>query len=149
MEALFVVDGTPISKRVATYVAESSNSEIESQITQSPREVARQLGAAIDDTGILESRDLLSSNAVAGVHVRGAFDPGNLSVDTPSGFLPIPLEGATIAARLALLTMVSGVGAQPVSYGSENDGELFVNLSPMPGEGRAAERGPSAKALSA
>lgn len=71
--------------------------------------------------------------------IDGAFVIDDLP-DTPTAFLPIPACATTVRARLATLALHGLLGMETVSYRSENDGGLFVNLVPMPGEGRFAEK---------
>src|SRR5262245_52906265 len=67
-------------------------------------------------------------------HLRAVFDASSPG-DTPTGFLPVPDTSATVAGRAAALAVHALLQLETVSYGSENDGSLFVNLVAMPGEG--------------
>lgn len=60
--------------------------------------------------------------------------------ETPTGWLPIPESSGPLAA-LTTITLLAGVcGMEVVSYNSENDGALFVNLVALPGDGAIAEK---------
>jgi L-asparagine oxygenase len=72
-------------------------------------------------------------------HLQGAFDASDLA-DTPIVWFPVPDTPGTIAGRAAALAAQSALGLETVSYGSENEGTLFVNLVALPGEGALAER---------
>ncbi|KVA43518.1 TauD/TfdA family dioxygenase [Burkholderia cepacia] len=68
------------------------------------------------------------------VHLPNAFDAADLP-ETPEGFLPLPHSEGTLLARASSIAAIAALGLDTVSYGSENDGELFVNLVIIPGEG--------------
>lgn len=76
------------------------------------------------------------------VHLEGVFDASE-EVDTPVDFIPLPDTVATVNARAAALAIHDVLGLETVSYGTENDGELFVNLVVMPGKGRFAAKSKS------
>lgn len=71
--------------------------------------------------------------------LRGAFDPSSLA-DTPTGFYPIPDSAGTMAGRAAALAIHGMLQLETISYGTENDGNLFVNLVAMPGRGVFADK---------
>lgn len=56
----------------------------------------------------------------------------------------MPDAQATLLARLSAVVALGGLGMETVSYGSENDGELFVNLVVLSGDGRLPEKSRSA-----
>lgn len=72
-------------------------------------------------------------------HLQGVFDPSAL-VDTPTAFFPVPDTVATMAGRAAALAVHGVLALETVSYATENDGNLFVNLVAMPGKGAFAEK---------
>ena len=74
------------------------------------------------------------------LHLKGVFDAATGLPDSPKGFAPLPICPPVNAARLTVLAVNQLLGHAPVSYGSENDGHLFVNLVAMPGQGRSAEK---------
>ncbi|WP_444633502.1 hypothetical protein [Cupriavidus oxalaticus] len=73
------------------------------------------------------------------VHLTGVFQPVGLP-DTPEWFIPVPDATGTISGRAAALAVHGFLGMETVSYGSENDGELFVNLAAIAGEGKFARK---------
>lgn len=72
-------------------------------------------------------------------HLESVFDV-SLHVDTPLTFIPVPDTGSTTAGRAAALAVLGVLQMEAVSYGSENDGHLFVNLVAMSGSGVFAEK---------
>ncbi len=72
-------------------------------------------------------------------HLSRAFDVVSL-VDTPTAFFPVPDTDGTDAGRAAALAVHGLLELETVSYGSENDGNLFANLVVMPGDGAFAEK---------
>ncbi|MDR6472219.1 hypothetical protein J2777_005960 [Paraburkholderia graminis] len=68
-----------------------------------------------------------------------AFAPGHLP-STPQNFIPVPDADGTLIARVSAVIALGELGMETVSYGAENDGELFVNLVVIPGEGRIADK---------
>lgn len=72
-------------------------------------------------------------------HLHGVFDASDLE-DTPIVWFPVPDTPGTIAGRAAALAAHAALGLESVSYGSENDGNLFVNLVALPGEGALVEK---------
>jgi hypothetical protein len=76
-------------------------------------------------------------------HFKQVFDAGDL-LETPISFHPVPDCLGTVAGRAAVLALHGTLTTETVSYGSENDGSLFVNLVTMPGQGVVAEKSKSA-----
>lgn len=76
------------------------------------------------------------------VLLEAAFDPSH-DVDTPVAFSPVPETEATVDAQAAALAVHGVLNLETVSYGTENDGSLFVNLVVMPGKGRYADKSKS------
>ena len=72
-------------------------------------------------------------------HLKGVFDAA-LLVDTPVVFFPVPDTDGTMAGQAAALALHGLLQLETVSYGSENEGNLFVNLVAMPGTGAFAEK---------
>ncbi len=75
-------------------------------------------------------------------HLEKVFDATE-EVDTPTAFIPVPETEAAINARAAALAVHAVLKLETVSYGTENDGELFVNLVVIPGRGRYADKSKS------
>lgn len=76
------------------------------------------------------------------LHLRSVFDPQGIP-DTPIDFRPVPDSEGTLIARATAIICLAALGADTVSYGSENGGDLFVNLVVIPGEGRVSEKSQS------
>lgn len=72
-------------------------------------------------------------------HLSGVFDASAL-VETPLSFFPLPDTPSTVMGRAAALAIHGLLQLETVSYGSENDGNLFVNLVAMPGPGAVSEK---------
>lgn len=72
-------------------------------------------------------------------HLQGVFDASAL-VETPLKFSPLPDTSSTVMGRAAALAVHGLLRLETVSYGSENDGNLFVNLVAMPGQGAVPEK---------
>lgn len=92
-----------------------------------------------------DNRHVLSQKAKAQVakgslHLHDVFDAETQLPDSPTDFVPLPACRPVHAARMTVLAINALLGQNPVSYGSENDGHLFVNLVAMPGTGRKAEK---------
>lgn len=73
------------------------------------------------------------------VYLPKVFDPLDLP-DTPTGFLPVPDTEGTLLARASAIACNAVLGSSTVSYGSENNGALFVNLVVIPGESFQSEK---------
>ena len=73
------------------------------------------------------------------IHLPNAFDAQGLD-ETPLTFLPVPSCEGALRAKAAAIAAMAVIGLQAVSYGSENDGALFVNLVGIPGNGTTAEK---------
>lgn len=73
------------------------------------------------------------------LHLQGIFDAA-VFVETPTAFFPVPDTPGSIAGRAAALAVHGAAHMETVAYGSENDGNLFVNLVTMPGSGALPEK---------
>ncbi|WP_208459123.1 TauD/TfdA family dioxygenase [Paraburkholderia sp. BCC1876] len=102
-------------------------------------ELVRGVGAELERLGLDLStvRSLAWSNAY--IHLPDAFASLGLP-DTPTAFCPVPQAEGTLLARATSIASLAAIGLDAVSYGSENNGELFVNLVLMPGEGLYADK---------
>jgi L-asparagine oxygenase len=72
-------------------------------------------------------------------HLKQAFVSADLP-NTPEWFTPVPDATGSVAGRAAALAVHGFLGRETVSYGTENDGALFVNLVPIPGEGKYSNK---------
>jgi L-asparagine oxygenase len=72
-------------------------------------------------------------------HLESVFEAQSL-METPGEFHPVPNAAGTVAGRAAALAVHGLLHLETVSYGTENDGHLFVNLVAMSGTGAFAEK---------
>lgn len=63
--------------------------------------------------------------------LENIFQPLDLP-DTPIDFYPVPDVEGTALARVTAIACLAAINSSTVSYGSENRGELFVNLVVFP-----------------
>lgn len=77
------------------------------------------------------------------IHLRAVFDLKQDLPETPSAFTPIPDVATTVAARACAVACLAALNSETVSYGSENGGDLFVNLVVLPGDDEFAEKSKS------
>lgn len=120
---------TPFEQRVA---ALSDPGKLGAELLASVEEVF----IAAGDNLTTVRQELLSAPFVM---LTGVFNPTQLP-DTPDWFTPVPNATDTFAGRTAAIVAQAFLGLETVSYGSENSGELFVNLTAIPGEGKFARK---------
>lgn len=99
------------------------------------RSVEEALSAAGEDPAAVRQEVLSAPFAL----LTNVFEPRQLP-DTPDWFTPIPDAMGTYAGRAAAIAAQAFLGLETVSYGSENSGELFVNLTAIPGDGKFARK---------
>lgn len=63
--------------------------------------------------------------------LNAIFQPSDLP-DTPTDFCPVPDVEGTALARVTAIACLAAINSATVSYGSENGGDLFVNLVVFP-----------------
>ncbi|XYQ55415.1 TauD/TfdA family dioxygenase [Pectobacterium carotovorum] len=72
--------------------------------------------------------------------LEAIFQPYELP-DTPTDFFPVPDVEGTAIARVTAIACLAAINSSAVSYGSENGGELFVNLVVFPpGRGKFSDK---------
>ncbi|MBX8494162.1 TauD/TfdA family dioxygenase [Pseudomonas cichorii] len=76
------------------------------------------------------------------IHLRAVFDVHELP-ETPTSFIPVPDVASTVAARACAVACLAALNSNTISYGSENDGHLFVNLVVLPGDDDFADKSKS------
>lgn len=86
------------------------------------------------------SQEAKTRLAKGSLHLQKVFDAVTQLPDSPTDFVPLPACRPVHAARMTVLAINALLEQSPVSYGSENDGHLFVNLVAMSGAGRKAEK---------
>lgn len=75
-------------------------------------------------------------------HLKAVFDIDELP-ETPDAFTPVPDVFTTVAARACAVACLAALNSDTISYGSENDGHLFVNLVVLTGDGDFAVKSKS------
>lgn|GEM_PF-1002231 len=75
-------------------------------------------------------------------HLKAVFDIDELP-ETPAAFVPVPDVFTTVAARACSVACLAALNSDTISYGSENDGHLFVNLVVLPGDDDFADKSKS------
>ncbi|AIV49284.1 taurine catabolism dioxygenase TauD, TfdA family protein [Burkholderia pseudomallei TSV 25] len=134
---------------LATAVRAAVDDWMQTQLAQRQAEMANPaalsatLGAAVQRSLVLGGHTPAAARSFVSQapyrHLQHVFDADEL-VDTPQAFFPVPDTGATMAARAAVLAVHGLLNLETVSYATENDGSLFVNLVAMPGDGAFAEK---------
>ena len=111
-----------------------------------PATLGGQLAAAVEQSLVAAGFDLEAArqNVLQApyFHLKQVFTPAGLP-DTPEWFTPVPDADGTLAGRAAVLAAHGFLQKETVSYGTENDGALFVNLVPIDGDGRYAKKSTS------
>ncbi|WP_329840720.1 hypothetical protein [Stenotrophomonas geniculata] len=74
------------------------------------------------------------------VLLEDVFSPENGLAETPKQFSPVPLSPSMVSLQLSVFGANALLDKLTVSYGSENDGELFVNLVGMDSDDRRSEK---------
>jgi L-asparagine oxygenase len=122
---------------------QATNTDERSDGISRPAELSMQLAQVIEAELVNAGEDLAVVRqdvlSAAYIHLPGVFEPTDLP-DTPDWFIPVPDTDSTIFGRAAALATHGFLEMESVSYGSENDGELFVNLTPIGGEGKFARK---------
>jgi L-asparagine oxygenase len=110
---------------------------------ENPAELSATLTAAVEQVLVKVGFTLGAARQVVlevpYFHLKQVFVPADLP-DTPELFTPVPDGAGSVAGRAAVLAVHGFLRKETVSYGSENDGALFVNLVPLPGEGKFADK---------
>ncbi|MBH1926224.1 TauD/TfdA family dioxygenase [Serratia ureilytica] len=109
-----------------------------------PRELGQKLVSSIEDE--LKKRDCSCAKVQnfawtqPYLKLEAIFQLSNLP-DTPTDFCPVPDVEGTAIARVTAIACLAAINSTTVSYGSENRGELFVNLVVFPpGRGKFTDK---------
>jgi hypothetical protein len=133
-------------RSVVTTWCDGVNSEHAVKALSEPRSFAAELLPRLESILIAQgvSLEAISKKVMLEpyTHLQDVFEASDLAA-TPTDFVPIPDCKGTIAARAAAVLALAAIDQQPVSYGSENGGALFVNLVVIPGEGKTSEKSKS------
>lgn len=74
------------------------------------------------------------------LRLQAVFETGELP-DTPEDFCPVPSAEGAAMAMVSAIACLAAIGSDTVSYGSENNGDLFVNLVVFPpGRGKFTDK---------
>ncbi|MEE4634104.1 TauD/TfdA family dioxygenase [Pseudomonas sp. SDO528_S397] len=73
------------------------------------------------------------------IHLKEVFDIHELP-ETPTAFIPVPDVATTVTARACAVACLAALNSDTISYGSENEGHLFVNLVVLPGDDDFADK---------
>lgn len=135
-----------LTKAVSTAIAAWKRATTDDQRIEClsrPAALSTQLASAVKQALIQAGADplLVRQDALSSpcTHLPGVFEATDLP-ETPEGFTPVPDADGTILGRAAALAVQGFLGQETVSYGSENAGQLFVNLTPLSGEGKFARK---------
>lgn len=96
---------------------------------------------AYHNCSLAELRNLAWENPV--LKLEAIFDPKELP-ETPTDFLPVPQVEGALLAQITAVACLAAISSNTVSYRSENEGELFVNLVVLPpGQGKFTDKSAS------
>jgi L-asparagine oxygenase len=130
----------------AARAVDSLGSEEVCRLLEEPKELGAQLApemlTMLAEHGITADEVSKQVRDYPYTLLRSAFDPADLP-DTPVDWTPIPEVRATLVLRVAIVLVSHITGMETISYGSENDGALFVNLVALEGKGAMAEKSTS------
>jgi L-asparagine oxygenase len=133
---------TAVRSVVGHWIAATTYEEKEAAFEDTAA-LGQEFGAAVEESLVaagIEPDVVRKKTLIAAcTHLKDVFQLGELP-DTPQDFLYVPDVNGTFAGRAAALATHGFLKLETISYGSENDGELFVNLVPMPGEGRIPDK---------
>lgn len=109
-----------------------------------PGELGRELLPAIESELHCRNCSLAKVKAFAWANpllkLEAVFDPSELP-DTPTDFRPVPEMEGTVLAQITAIACLATIDSTAVSYGSENKGDLFVNLVVFPpGRGQFTDK---------
>jgi L-asparagine oxygenase len=112
-----------------------------------PSELGRELLPAIERELNSRNSSLAKVKAFAWeaplLKLEAVFEPTELP-DTPTDFRPVPLMEGAVLAQITAIACLAAIDSDAVSYGSENEGDLFVNLVVFPsGRGKFTEKSAS------
>lgn len=108
-----------------------------------PADLSARLASAVEQILVEADFDLVAAREIVlrapYFHLKQVFTSAGLP-ETPGWFTPVPDVDGTLAGRAAALAVHGFLRKETVSYGTENDGALFVNLVPIDGDGKYAEK---------
>lgn len=133
---------TAVSKVVQAWMQATTPAQRTDEINN-PAALSARLAAQVEQELVVAGFDLPAARkAVLNApyfHLKQVFVAAELP-DTPVDFTPVPDIDGSLAGRAAVLAVHGFLGKETISYGTENDGALFVNLVPMDREGKFGEK---------
>ncbi|MEL1264935.1 TauD/TfdA family dioxygenase [Pseudoxanthomonas putridarboris] len=130
-----------IREAVAKVLTDPTAPDWIAKIDLNPALVGEHVLKQLEEVTKAQIREEAETHIARGLlHLKNAFATDTEMPDSPTDFVPLPACRPVHTARLTVLAVNALLGHAPVSYGSENDGHLFVNLVAMRGEGRIAEK---------
>lgn len=140
------VDLTHFSRVYSDYVSSITRNEWQALLVRSlsdpaavVAEHARNVQSKLAETSLDLSELVHEAANTPILHFESIFDPTDLP-STPSMWSPVPPCLCATKAVVTTLLLNDLLGLETVSYGSENAGDLFVNLVGMAGNGALAEK---------
>jgi L-asparagine oxygenase len=133
---------TAVKNAVEAWMQATSPDQRLSEV-ENPAELSAKLAVTVEQ--MLDKSELALTAARQVVldapyfHLKQVFVSADLP-NTPEWFTPVPDAPGSVAGRAAALAVHGFLGKETVSYGTENDGALFVNLVPIPGDGKFADK---------
>ena len=116
--------------------------EIERDPLDDPSGIAQDFGnrlAADMRRQDLNKLRLLANSAVPWIHVRNLHDADAVDGETPIDLMPWRGDSRWWRSAYATLALLGALNLRVISYTCENDGWIFVHLTPKPGQGSKAE----------
>ncbi len=133
---------TAVSKVVQAWMQTTPSDHRPDEIS-TPADLSARLAAQVEQELVKAGFDLAAARQVVlnspYFHLKQVFVAVELP-DTPTDFTPVPDVDGSEAGRAAVLAVHGFLGKETISYGTENDGALFVNLVPMDREGKYGEK---------
>lgn len=131
-----------VKEAVSAWLESASLPELQQRLAN-PATLSAELGLTILNSLSTRGQSLTAVRdsvlSFPSLHLQGVFDPAQL-VETPTSFFPVPETVGTLAGRAAALAVHGAAQVETIAYGSENHGNLFVNLVTMPGAGALPEK---------
>ena len=134
---------TAVKNVVSAWMQATSPDQRLIDVVENPAQLSAKLAMAVEQTVVEAGFDPGAMRqlvlAAPYFHLKQVLVSAELP-KTPEWFTPVPDAAGCVAGRAAALTVHGFLGKETVSYGTENDGALFVNLVPIPGEGKFSDK---------
>ena len=133
---------TAVNKVVGAWM-QATPPDQRSRDINNPAPLSTQLASLVEQELVAAGFNLQAARSVVlnapYFHLKQVFMADDLP-DTPVDFLPMSDADGSVAGRAAVLAVHGFLRKETISYGTENDGALFVNLVPMDREGKYGEK---------